>query len=207
MFLIEHRAVCPMLASCGKMTDGQARRYLTTWRCIKMENADFLLSGGVIAALIAGVFSIVGTIINTIRISKMEHERERFKLDESKLALFQEAYRRYWQIESPLAMLSEMSSRNMADGAVFQNRVNDCEKSCKAYFELVQSLKPYCDEDLYSEWLLKVEAHDAAVARGRTEIREHGSTPPEEIVAANLDLEEACEKVISEQIKRLINRE
>lgn len=170
-----------------------------------MESIDFLLSGGVIAALVAGIFSTIVAMINARRVSKMEQERKRFKLNESRLTLFQEAYRQYWQIERPFTIFREVFRGDPVEQSTLQAQANRSEESCKAYFELMQSLKPYCDEDLFSKWLIKVKAHDAAVELGREKIRAYGSASSKDIIASNVDMEEACEEVLVEQIRRLIN--
>lgn len=167
---------------------------------------DILLSSGVIVALITGISSIAVTLLNSRRVSKLEHEREQFQIEEANFALVKDAYEQFWCIDSPLSILNSFAKDGIVSEAGFKVAMKKCDMSCAKYFELMNRLSPYLDDDLLPKWQEAVEKYDDAIRHAAEVAQETGSSPTGDVIQAIFGMESACKEILNEQIKRRIRK-
>ena len=168
---------------------------------------DVWLSGAVVAALIAGVFAVINSLINSRRLTKLERQRAQFKLEGERLAWVRSAYERFCDVKSLGNMVNNSDFRKGDDWSAF--RV-EFENAVKEYINLIKTVKPGLDDDLYRKWLVVVEEHDKAVDTYNRALKEQEDNARAllildvgYLVRAICNMEETCDKVLTEQIRRL----
>lgn len=166
---------------------------------------DIVLSSGVVVSLVAGIFSLVTVTMNARRVSRLEKDREQFRIHEMSLEMFRSAYSRFLEIKGPFDILRPIQEGGVGSD-LFQDLYKKSENAARSYVELMNSVKPYMDDDLYMEWVALLVAHDEAIKTNREEIAKRGSVDSEAIVSALLNMESGCEELLERQIKRLCNR-
>lgn len=168
-----------------------------------MDNMSFLLSSGVVVAIITGIFSVVVSLISSSRVSNLERQREAVNIKLSRLTRFQDAYTEICSIESPQSILSAAPHDRPVSSEETSELLQRCVQSCKKYDEVMKRLKPYFDETLYSEWMGHVSEHNSCMDSTREVIRTRGSASPDAITDSVIHLQRSCEDILSRQIRLL----
>lgn len=158
---------------------------------------DVWLSGAVVAAFVAGIFAVITSLINSRRLTKLEHWREQSRREEQRLASVRSAYEQFCNTNSPANMLN-----NLREGDDGSTVITECNVSIQKYTNLIKKVEPDLDSDLYREWDETVEAYDKALGIF-LEAPEKQSADTWSLIDAICNMERICGKVLNEQIKRL----